>query len=350
MNNADLCHDILFQKLQPRLSQRKNGQSYEEWKRAIKEKFMELTGINEIAQNVCPLNIQVQWKEQKEGYELIRFTFDSEIGATVPCYLCIPNTGKKKYPVAIVLQGHSTGFHNSIGEKKIEEDAKYHEKGRGAFALQAVRNGYIALAIEQRGMGERRSPRSYVEENIYYPRPHPCAHVSLTAMALGRTVLGERIWDVHKAIDALKEFSVCDLDKILITGNSGGGTASYYAACYDERIQLSVPSCSFCSYRTSIFDIEHCACNYIPNAAKWFEMEDLSCLLAPRNLIVVTGQQDEIFPIKGVRKSFERVKQIYAESGMEENCRIVETPMGHWWCQDIVWSTINEESTKLAWR
>lgn len=67
MYNADLCHDILFQKLQPRLSQRKNGQSYEEWKREIKEKFIELTGINEIAQNVCPLNIQVQWKEKKEG-------------------------------------------------------------------------------------------------------------------------------------------------------------------------------------------------------------------------------------------------------------------------------------------
>ena len=45
---------------------------------------------------------------------------------------------------------------------------------------------------------------------------------------------GERMWDVSKAIDALAEFPKCDTDKIFITGNSGGGTMSFYAACYDE--------------------------------------------------------------------------------------------------------------------
>ena len=346
MYNADLCHDILFEKIQPKLSRRQDEQSYEEWRDTIYEKLIQLTGLDEIAKNACPLNVQIEREEEKDGYKLIRFTFESEIGAIVPCYLLIPNTGKEKYPVAITLQGHSTGFHLSIGETKYDGDEN--NQPRVSFALQAVQNGFIALAIEQRAMGERRSPRSYGKENIPHARAHMCAHASLTAIALGRTVLGERIWDVSKAIDALSYFPVCDTEKILITGNSGGGTASYYAACYDKRIQISVPSCSFCSYRTSIFDIEHCACNYMPNMAKWFEMQDLACLIAPRHLIAVTGKEDPIFPIDGVRKSFQRVREIYTESGAADNCQMVETPKGHWWCEDLVWNAVMQKCKKTG--
>ena len=59
---------------------------------------------------------------------------------------------------------------------------------------------------------------------------------------------------MRMAIDALVMFPQCDTDKILITGNSGGGTMSFYAACFDERIKLSVPSCAFCSYEDSIMN------------------------------------------------------------------------------------------------
>ncbi len=327
--DAELSHDLLIEKMRPSLGFDESV-DYGEWKEKIREKFLELTGLNEIAKNDCPLNVQIEWREQKEGYELIRFTFDSEVGETVPCYLLIPDTGKEKYPVAITLQGHTSGFHLSIGELRFEGDER--QQPRNSFALQAVENGYIALAIEQRGMGERKT---------HTPDRHPmfnCRYASLIALQLGRTILGERIWDVHKAIDALECFPQCDMDNIIITGNSGGGTASFYAACYDERIKLSAPSCSFSPYKPSILSIAHCPCNYIPSAYRYFDMQDLACLIAPRSLLVITGKEDEIFPIEGVRRGFEQVKAIYEKGGGE--CRIVETPKGHWWCEDIVWENI----------
>lgn len=340
--NSELCHDLLLTKMQPKLAYSQMV-DYDEWKRELQAKFLELTGLDEIAKSDCPLNFDVEWKEEKDGYTLIRFTFDSEIGETVPCYLLVPNTGKKKYPVAITMQGHTTGFHNSIGEPKSEEDEKNYP--RNAFAIQAVQNGFIALAIEQRGMGERkpfhgnRLPQS------------KCVYASRVAISLGRTILGERIWDIHKAIDVLEQyFPECDMDKILITGNSGGGTISYYSACYDQRIKLSVPSCSFCSYKESILSIAHCACNYIPLAYKYFDMQDLACMIAPRKLVVVTGEKDTIFPIDGVRRSYETVKEIYAKNQADHHCRLIETPMDHWWCVDIVWNAINEECKKLGWK
>lgn len=318
-----------------------DGVSYDSWKNEIKSKFLELIGYERIKQNDCPLNIQIEEDSDKGDYRQIRFVIESEREEFVPCYLLIPSTGKDKYPVAITLQGHSTGFHNSIGVKKFPQDEDYHP--RGQFALQAVKNGYIALAIEQRGMGERRpSERHQNGANM-------CEHTAHIALLLGRTILGERMWDVSKAIDALSNFPQCDLDKILITGNSGGGTMSYYAACFDERIKLSVPSCAFCTYKDSIMNWFHCSCNFIPHSYEWFEMHDLSCLIAPRKLVVIAGKEDNIFPIYGVRAGYEVIEKIYAKAGFSDNCQMIETPKAHWWCEDIVWDAINTETKKLGW-
>ena len=311
------------------------------WKKELKEKFIELSGIHEIEANACPLNFEIEEEVQMEGYKRIRFTIESEKNAIVPCYVLIPDGAKEKLPVVITLQGHSSGFHNSIGEVKFAGDIDY--QPRGQFAVQAVREGYIAVAIEQRAMGERRA-RVFNHDGAQM-----CSYEANNAFILGRTIVGERTWDISRVIDALSNFSECDTDKIVVTGNSGGGTATFYSACYDERVKIAVPSCAFCPYEDSIMAIFHCSCNYIPSAFKYFEMQDLAGLIAPRTFIPVAGKVDDIFPIDGVRRGFETVKDIYAVAGAPENCKLVETPKGHWWCVDIIWPTIKEEMKKLGW-
>lgn len=339
--NGDLCYQQLTKNKKRTLAFNPNN-NYEEWKTKVREKFFDLVGINNIKENACPIKVEIEEEVECEGYKRIRFVFESEVGSFVPCYLLVPSGEVKKRPVAITLQGHSTGFHNSVAIPKYEGDEAYIT--RGDFAVQAVKQGFVALAIEQRAMGERKT-------KIHDPDPYRmCAFLALTAMELGRTVIGERMWDVSKAIDALSYFDkYCDLDKILITGNSGGGTMSFYAACLDERIKLSVPSCAFCSYETSIMAMYHCACNFIPGILNYFEMEDLACLIAKRPLAIVTGGEDYLFPLGGVEASYETVKAIYEKEGVKDKCRLVITDMGHWWCKDIIWNTVKEEIDKLGW-
>ncbi len=337
---GDLCHTILAKEMKHSLGFDEATYS-PEYKKRLKEKLSELLGMDAIAANACPLDPMIESEEIVDGYKRIRFTFESERGAVVPCYLLVPDTGKEKYPVAIILQGHSSGFHNSIGVPKNDSDKVYIET-RGDFGVQAVKNGYAALCIEQRAMGERTTTRHTFGAVM-------CTYPTLTGFMLGRTTLGERIWDIQRAIDILPSFDMLDTDKILVTGNSGGGTMSFYAGCMEERIKLSAPSCSFCSYETSILDIYHCACNYIPNAYKYFEMQDLAALIAPRNFIVFTGANDKIFPLHGVKKAFETVEKIYEKENAADKCSLVVTERDHYWCKDITWKTINEETAKMGW-
>ena len=347
--DSEKCHDTLL-KNSARKCAFNESVVMDEWKKDLREAFKKVSGIDRIEKNACPLNIQIEEEIKKDGYTQIRFTFDSEKDCTVPAYLLIPDTGKDKYPVAIVLQGHAWGgFANSIaelhaGEEDYPEYNNEYATGHGKFAVQAVENGYIALAIEQRGMGES-----------FPVKPQRrwggmCKFGASFALMLGRTVVGERVWDVHKAIDSLAYFDKCDLDKIIITGNSGGGTASFYAGCFDERIKICAPSCSFCSYETSIASVYHCMCNYMPYAFDYFEMQDLAGMVAPRELIVITGKEDKIFPIEGVRDSFTTVKAIYEKGEAKDNCSIVETPHGHFWDEKLVWGAINEKAVKLGWK
>ena len=123
------------------------------------------------------------------------------------------------------------------------------------------------MTLEQRGMGIRGG-----NEN------GPQCHVpAMTSLLIGRTMIGERVWDISRAIDVLeKHFPQVDSAKVLCLGNSGGGTATFYAACMDERIKGAVPSCAVCTYKASIAAQYHCVCNFIPNIASYFDMGDLA--------------------------------------------------------------------------
>ena len=329
--DVDNVHEIFAEQNSPILTFDENA-DYGAWKNEIKEKFIGLTGLDKIEKNVCPLNVLIEESVITDGYKKIRFSFESERGAFVPCYLLLPDEGRGKHPLAVVLQGHTSGFHNSLGIAHSREDKE--GLPRNAFALQAVKNGFAALAIEQRGLGERApiKPRRIWGDS--------CTFTAMNALLLGRTIIGERVWDISRAIDCMAEFENVDTSEIVVTGNSGGGTASFYAACYDERITLCVPSCSFCEYKDSIMFMYHCPCNIIPHAYEWFEMSDLACLIAPRKLSVFAGRYDAIFPIEGVNKAFGKARRIYEKENCENNVRLIVTEKDHYWCDDLVWAEI----------
>ena len=340
--NNDIVHENLLRN-KPLLAYDENN-DYAAWKKQVKEQYIKMLGLDVIAQNACDIKVEIEECVETDEYTRYRYVFESEKDCPVPCYLLIPRTNKEKYPVCICLQGHTTGFHISIGKKIHEATADWAgDEGylaTSTFALDAVKNGYAALAIEQRGMGERTT----LQKNRGRALTCGCIYTAMTALLLGRTLIGERVWDVSKAIDSLQYFSKnLDLDDITLVGNSGGGTATYYSACYDERIKLAIPSCAICTYRESIGDMWHCTCNYIPGIARYFDMGELAALIAPRKLVVCNGEIDPIFPLSGAREVYSVIEKIYQREGVADNCRWVIFPeKPHYFDKVSVFGNMNE--------
>ncbi len=313
--HMDLCINA------PRLLKFDPDKDIEAQRKAMGEKFRELLGIPEVQTEAKPI---VEFIDKSNpNYDEIYFKFETEPKFFVPAHLLLPKGmigSGNKLKTVICLQGHSTGMHISIGIAKFPGDEETIAGDRD-FAIQAVREGYAAIAMEQRCFGE-------LEGNIKTDGGR-CHHPSMQALLLGRTTIGERAFDVGQLITACKEFPEIDTDNIAIMGNSGGGTATYYTTCVEPRIAAAMPSCAFCTIKDSIFAMHHCQCNYIPGYLKYFEMQDLALLIAPRPLVIVCGREDPIFPLHGVKAGYEEVKAIYDKLGASENLTLVIGDGGH---------------------
>lgn len=300
------------------------GCDFVKWAEKARAKLRELLGLPFLP---CDDAFEIEARAEYPAYSEVRFIFQSEAGYFVPCHLLLPKGTGKVPPLAVCLQGHSKGMHLSLGRIKYEGDAESIAGGRD-FALQAVKAGFCALTVEQRNFGECGGT----------PDGPDCYISAMTALLLGRTTIGERVWDVSRALDTVaRHFPQIDTDNVLCLGNSGGGTATFYAACLDTRIKLAIPSCSVCTYKDSIAAVEHCACNFIPQIARYFDMGDLGGLIAPRALVVVAGEQDDIFPITGVRESYQQIQSLYAYAGAADRCRLVVSSGGHAFPPDKAW-------------
>lgn len=308
-------------------------ENFETWRERAAEKLYDLLGL---PFGACDDLFEIIAETDCGDFKRIDFTFQSEEGYFVPASLLIPKTAHLPLPTAICIQGHTTGMHISLGIEKYPGDDKSIAGGRN-FAERAIQEGCCAVVLEQRYMG-------VCGQNDMGVPACVTRNAALPSLLMGRTAIGERVWDVQRLIDVIvKYFSeYVEMEQIICIGNSGGGTVTFYAACMDARIKLAVPSCAVCEFEDSIVPINHCGCNYIPGIRKYFEMGDIGGLIAPRKLVVVCGVQDTDFPLQGVEKSYERIKAVYRQIGMENDCRIVKGKDGHQFYADLVWPVINE--------
>ncbi|MBR5868183.1 MAG: hypothetical protein IKZ21_01950 [Clostridia bacterium] len=300
------------------------------WRAAAGKKLEELLGLPLERADTPPV---MEYEKEYEGYTEYRFLVETEPGYQVPCHLWIPE-GVEKAPLTVCLSGHGGGMHVALGRAKNEKDENaltswYHR----AMAPRAIQEGRCALVIEARNFGES-SLEGYGTS---------CTEAAKIAILMGRTLIGERVWDAMRILDGVAEcFPRVDMTDIVVTGNSGGGTVAYYLACMDERIGAAAPSCSVCTFEASIAAMPHCLCNHIPSIRKYFEMGDLAGLIAPRKLVVAAGKEDPIFPIQGVEKAFATIQSIYRAAGAPGNCALVVGDGGHLNYADPIWQKLHE--------
>ncbi len=95
---------------------------------------------------------------------------------------------------------------------------------------------------------------------------------------------GVEAWNSIRAIDYLETLPTVDETRIAITGRSGGGAYSWFAAALDDRIDVAVPVAGITDLQNHVVDgcVEgHCDCMYFVNYFGW-DYNRLAALVAPR--------------------------------------------------------------------
>lgn len=313
------------------------------WQAAFRPRLRALLGLDNIAADLAGYK---PWAEQVIGDEgtvdqgsYVRESWHLWVEPTVPLpfYLLRPKkTGMKLLPLVLTPHGHNHP-HIYAGIAHTEEEKASIQLGERDIAVQAVSEGYLAITPTTRAFGETRTERDKVENNI-----HSCRTQLMHDLLVGRTPIGDRVWDISRLIDWALETQNADPDRIAITGNSGGGTISLFAAACETRIRVAVPGSYFCTFVGSIGTIRHCECNYVPGILRLGEMYDVAGLIAPRPFCAIAGRDDRIFPIEHVKHAYEQLKKVYVVAGVPDRCELYIGHEGHRYYKAGAWPFIRK--------
>ena len=300
------------------------------WQEKARKELVGLLGMERIfSAPGVELAPQLIWERRNQYGKITKLSLQMDADFRNLVYVCIPDNATPPYRTFICLQGHTTGMHNSLAVDINDETTPIETVPDDDFAIGCMKRGIAAICLEQRAFGYNSREEGH---------RHECMFHAMRALLVGETLLAQRIFDVDRVIDYIYSRDDLAHDSIGVMGNSGGGTATYYAACMDDRIKVAMPSCSVCSFSQSIGTLYHCACNYVPSLGKYVDMGDLASLIAPRKLIVVAGKVDTGFLIKGTEDEFEIIKKIYAKAGEPNGCALVIGDGGHRFYADPSWN------------
>ena len=306
-----------------------------EWQRKARAKLVELTGYGRFGggpgvnyernlTNRDGLKHRSLYLKVRNGLDLpIRMIWDDEIqtGEPVPVFIC--------------LQGTNSGMHLSWGEYRMPADPIKIYNGAD-FARQIARLGYLAICLEQSCFGER-------QEKLLSPKsPTPCIDAANHALLFGRSLLGERVSDVSSVVNWLLEGSVglsIDTKRIYVMGSSAGGTTALFSGALDTRISgILAAGCIGFFRDTALVRRDNEGQNVVPGILRWFELDSVVSLCAPRPFVTVSGNEDHIWPYKGAESVVESARLVYKNLKASKVLIAAEGKGGDRFYPKIAWS------------
>lgn len=261
----------------------------------------------------------------ENGYSQELTSFASESNERVP--LLILQKGERRGRRAVVVALHGTG-----GSKE----------GMRAQLERYADEGFVAVAMDARHAGERATPIPGLAN------PYQSAMLRAYRTGEGHPYLYDTVWDVLRLIDYLSVRVDVNPDKIGLVGNSKGGTEAYLAAAADTRIAAVVPLIGVQSFGWSLRHsagweariwtlrqaVEAAAADarepvnaafvkkfydrIAPGLVDRFDGPAMLPLIAPRPLLVVSGDSDPRSPLGGVREAVASAERVYSQAGLRD--------------------------------
>ncbi len=248
-----------------------------------------------------PLHSRSVARSERRGFSVETVVFESRPDFPIPANLYRPTPGGAvRRPAILVPIGH------------------YLAEGKTATEVQAIcqglaKEGFITLTYDAIGHGERMIPGNVHHEAGYALLP------------LGQTIAGWMVWDSMRALDYLETLPEVDPSRIGITGVSGGGLNSLLTAALDQRVQAAaVVGFTFEFNNWIKYGGNHCACTHLPGIFRSMEWFEIASLVAPRPLLLLQGEYDDIFPIAGARRAASHTQVAFELLRAQNNFRFEE--------------------------
>ncbi len=260
-----------------------------------------------------PLNPVITGSLEREDFKVEKLYFESHPGYYVTAALFIPKNRPGKSPAILYCSGHSAnGFRSDVYQHTI---------------LNYVKKGFIVLAFDPIGQGERRQYLD-IKDKAAPTKDH--SYSGTQTFVSGLSPANYFTWDGIRAIDYLISRPEVDASRLGITGRSGGGTQTAYLAALDDRILAAAPEC-FITTTDKLWQAngpQDAEQNLVGFIEKGLDFPDLIEVRAPKPTLLVSTTRD-MFPIQGVRDTYDEAKAAFRAFGKPDHLSKVEDDAPH---------------------
>jgi dienelactone hydrolase len=278
--------------------------SLKDWqakRKVYRKQLFEMLGLDPLPEKT-DLKPVITGKIEHEQFTVENLYFQSMPGLYVTANLYIPKGLEKPAPTILYVCGHGNVKKNGVsyGSKTA------YQHHPAWFA----RNGYVCLIIDTLQLGEI--------EGIHHGTYR---YKMWWWNSRGYTPAGVEAWNCIRALDYLETRKEVDSSRFGVTGRSGGGAYSWWISALDERIKAAVPVAGITDLQNYVVDgcVEgHCDCMFIVNTYRW-DYPLIAALVAPRPLLISNSDKDSLFPLDGVVRLHEKVRNIYRLYGADKN-------------------------------
>jgi dipeptidyl aminopeptidase/acylaminoacyl peptidase len=266
----------------------------DKWQKTDRAKTREtlVKCLGELPSRREPAKVKVTKTEDHDGYTLERFEFSNGFDAVVTGVLLIPKERKGPAPAIVLLHGHGSS----------KETVCVNEKDQQCVGPMLVKRGYVVASIDTYFCGDRvgKGPAGKREDNKGGGEEATLFKLNLW---MGRTLWGMMVRDQRCLLDYLCTRPEVDKDHIGASGMSMGCTGSWWLAAVDDRVKAVVGIVCFTRYTELIAHGNmraHGIYYYVPGLLSHFDTEAIYALIAPRPMLMLSGDQDGGAPTDGI--------------------------------------------------
>ncbi|HMK99137.1 MAG TPA: acetylxylan esterase, partial [Acidimicrobiales bacterium] len=168
------------------------------------------------------------------------------------------------------------------------------------------------------------------------PDHYACDTNLVHAVMAGWSPLTQNLWDMARALDVLEAHELVDPARLAVAGLSYGGTIALFLAAWDRRVRAAVVSGYFSSWAESHkMPWNMCGSQILPGMLGQLEHLDLGTLVAPRPLLVESGDKDDLFPAAVARAEIDKLRRVYRALGAPDDLLVHDVfAGGHQWHGD----------------
>jgi hypothetical protein len=255
------------------------------WQKEVRAELFRILAIPDPARTVIAFNAKVLSAQKQDGYTVREIEINSTLKRRMKILLTVPESGGKRYPAVVCIHGHG-------GNRQSVHDSKTIYKG---FAAALAADGFVTIATD---VGQH----SVYEE--------------------GRTLMGERLWDLMRCVDYLRTMPEVNRDRAGCAGLSLGGEMAMWLGAMDERIAATV-SCGFLTLMDQM-ERGHCPCWKFPGLRERVDYADIYSLIAPRALQCQNGRKEPPtdFTPALARQAMQEIVIAYRDLGHPENVEL----------------------------